>query len=368
MSKRDQEATFEVKTPQRSEQKLFAKENEDHFLLKAYGRHMHHRYMEWEVDQNHPLAGLLNQLPRQFFFSGEFVNEESNNIRLILKHVDPTGQALVIDAGTLISPQVDLLMEHAKCSSFGLGSESVYDESVRRGKELTAEQLEFGEAVSSRGQRVGIHSLIEENVFPALSKDFLRKDVEVKFYKLALYEPGGHFQVHRDTVHDPDHKATLLIEVYNKHLGGNLVLEKDDKRVNWDLSWDPASYDEESKKAAREIFLRWCLFYTDVEHQVETVTAGIRMVLQFDVLIHPNKTGKADEIKKEDSKYGYNFFGFKDIFSDIKPAIKDNELLLPQKEIFQEIHEVLANIISEKHAIAIPLIIFIRQRLLHLRN
>ncbi len=40
--------------------------------------------------------------------------------------------------------------------------------------------------------------------------------------------------------------------------------------------------------------------YAGVEHEVETVTAGIRMVLQFDVLIHPNKTGKAEEKEKKD--------------------------------------------------------------------
>eukprot|EP01040_Poterioochromonas_malhamensis_P013958 gene13958-15413_t len=99
---------------------------------------MQHTYMGWEVDQNHPLE-LLKQLPRQFFFSEVFADEAFNKIRLNLKHVDPSGPAQVIDAGSLISPHVNLLMEHAKCSSFGLGSESVYDESIRRGKELTAE-------------------------------------------------------------------------------------------------------------------------------------------------------------------------------------------------------------------------------------
>jgi hypothetical protein len=51
------------------------------------------------------------------------------------------------------------------------------------------------------------------------------KPVEVCFYKLALYEQGGHFASHRDTSHSDDHLGTLLVEVPSPHTGGRLVLE-----------------------------------------------------------------------------------------------------------------------------------------------
>ncbi len=187
--------------------------SEDHNLLKAYRRSCC-RSWGWKVDQKHGLAILLNQLPQELFLNGEFQNKLSRSIPLTLKHLDSTkGIVRAIDAGTLASPNVDVLLEYARGSSFGRGSATVYDENVRRGKELTAEQLELGEVEGPNGEKMGLNSLIRSDILSTLSKDFLRGEVEVKFYKLAIYEPGGHFQVHRDTVHDSDHKATLLIEI-----------------------------------------------------------------------------------------------------------------------------------------------------------
>jgi hypothetical protein len=52
-----------------------------------------------------------------------------------------------------------------------------------------------------------------------------------KFSKLAIYEPGGHFHAHRDTVRSHDHQGTLLIEVRSLRTSGDLVLEHNGKEV-----------------------------------------------------------------------------------------------------------------------------------------
>eukprot|EP01040_Poterioochromonas_malhamensis_P005657 gene5657-6080_t len=342
--------------------------SEDHYLLKAYRRSCR-RNRGWKVDQQHGLAKLLNQLPQELFLNGEFQNKLSRSIPLTLKHPDPlTGQLRTINAGTLASPNVDVLLEHARDSSFGRGSATVYDENVRRGKELTAEQLELGEVEGPKGEKMNMNSLIEGDILSTLSKDFLRGEVEVKFYKLAIYEPGGHFQVHRDTVHDPEHKATLLVEVYSEHRGGKLVLEKDGKRVDWILSSNVKRKKEENED---EPMLRWCLFYTDVEHQVETVTAGVRMVLQFDVLVHPEIEDNNQEARQnlkviinndKDKEVEYHTYDtddsdseYPDIFKNVKPVIHENRLIQPQTNVLQQIRAQLKEIVTEEHAIAIPL-------------
>jgi hypothetical protein len=46
-------------------------------------------------------------------------------------------------------------------------------------------------------------------------------------------------------------------------------------------------------------YLKWIMFYTDVEHRVEPVLSGTRMVLQYDVMIPPPsslKKRKFDEL------------------------------------------------------------------------
>eukprot|EP01040_Poterioochromonas_malhamensis_P005655 gene5655-6078_t len=184
---------------------------------------------------------------------------------------------------------------------------------------------------------MNMNSLIEGDILSTLSKDFLRGEVEVKFYKLAIYEPGGHFQVHRDTVHDPDHKATLLVELYSEHKGGKLVLEKDGKRVDWMLSCNVKRKKEENED---EPMLRWCLFYTDVEHRVKKVKSGVRIVLQFDVLVKQIWEKEDKTLHKNDS---------------VQPVIHENRLIQPQTNVLQQIHAQLKEIVTKEHAIAIPL-------------
>ena len=52
-------------------------------------------------------------------------------------------------------------------------------------------------------------------------KTVLSNGFQLKLYKLAIYQPGGHFQTHRGTVHAADHKMTLLVEVNSEHSGGD---------------------------------------------------------------------------------------------------------------------------------------------------
>jgi hypothetical protein len=54
--------------------------------------------------------------------------------------------------------------------------------------------------------------------------------------RTVIYEPEGHFQTHRDTAHSVDHKATLFLEVKSDHKGGMLTLQKNDMKMNWNLS------------------------------------------------------------------------------------------------------------------------------------
>jgi hypothetical protein len=209
-------------------------------------------------------------------------------------------------------------------SPFGKGENTVFDENVRKGKEIKADQIEF--SVTERGSSrklVSEHPLndfIRERILHCTEKNFLSPDAEVEFYKLAIYEPGGHFQTHRDTVHSADHKATFLLEVRSEHNRGALNLIKNGTTVEWDLSATAVeSHDksqsledefivempeeknetEKTKRAREEDFpLKWILFYTDIEHSIAPVNSGIRMVLQFNVYDRSIKKPETEETQK----------------------------------------------------------------------
>jgi hypothetical protein len=96
--------------------------------------------------------------------------------------------------------------------------------------------------------------LIYSDILRKLPKSFLGYkdkdlvDVTVKFYKLAIYETGGHFEKHRDTIHSNKHKATLLIEVKSYHEGGNLILEKNGSSNVWKTAVKPSESSNEKER------------------------------------------------------------------------------------------------------------------------
>ena len=125
---------------------------------------------------------------------------------------------------------------------------------------------------------------------------FPGREVNVKLYKLAIYEPGGHFDWHMDSTHSDKHHATLLLALNTSWEGGDLVLRRNGVETHVDL--------RPQNPAPSWIELRAVAFFTDTEHRVEPVKFGIRIVLQFDVELERHRTvkTKAREIKTRTRK------------------------------------------------------------------
>jgi len=195
------------------------------------------------------------------------------------------------------------LMKKAKPSFFGKGDEKVYDESVRKGLELLPHQLHLD--ISNLSPML---VQIKKTLFPEAL------EIRLKFAKVAFYSAGGHFDVHRDTVHSKYHQGTVLVEIVSFHKGGDLVLEANGVTHRWSLEGRKSQYkdevldssnsregsektdvmvereeevgekEEEEESCDENISrVKYIAFYTDTSHSVEAVTAGVRAVLQFDV-------------------------------------------------------------------------------------
>ena len=188
--------------------------------------------------------------------------------------------------GTLLQPDVDRIVAIAKPSPFGQGNETVFDDNVRKGLELVASQ--FSIAHEDELLR-GIREQIQQKLFPLLPGG--PEAVTLKRYKMAIYQEGGHFQFHRDSLHADNHQATLLLEVRSAHEGGKFVIDHygdEPKKIEvsvgqeTDNSLFEMSFDESGSVSTP---LKWMAFYTDALHKVERVTSGTRMVIQYDVYI-----------------------------------------------------------------------------------
>jgi hypothetical protein len=197
-------------------------------------------------------------------------------------------------AGTLKNPDINLILQESIVSSFGKGETTVLDPAYRNGKEIPAQNISIPNDYKFCGSS-------EDEISVTM---FIGKTVRLKFYKLAVYEEGGHFDWHRDTTHNDQHHATFLLA------------------LNTGTSSSDATVVDMHPKAGQDgkgIYLRAVAFYTDTEHKVEPVTKGIRIVLQYDVEVvgwGPNES---------DDSEGYKY----EIFSNM-------ESLSQKREPFQE--------------------------------
>ena len=95
------------------------------------------------------------------------------------------------------------------------------------------------------------------------------KDVEVKLYKLLLYEKGGHFAFHQDTEKFDGMFATLIVQLPCSFTGGDYVIRNQGKETRFQLSKNCGSA------------LKYVAHFADCEHSVEAVTSGHRLALVY---------------------------------------------------------------------------------------
>ena len=186
-----------------------------------------------------------------------------------------------IEAGTLFDPKVDVILEKSVQSSFGRGSETVLDPSYHNGREIPAENIKLNDKDQAR-------SYLYDNVKSIM---FLGHTVDIKLYKLAIYETDGHFDWHRDSAHSDKHLATLLVALNTSWEGGELVLGRNEIETPIDLR---------PNRNSDGTYLQVVAFFTDTEHRVEPVKSGIHIVLQYDIeLLKKPRDEEKDEVAKE---------------------------------------------------------------------
>jgi len=89
--------------------------------------------------------------------------------------------------------------------------------------------------------------------------------LELRPYKLVIYQEGGHFSEHRDSVRGENHIGTLVYILNSEFAGGELVVRRNDTEM-W-IS-EPGE---------------WIAMYGDCPHRVNPVTSGTRVSLIFDI-------------------------------------------------------------------------------------
>lgn len=93
-------------------------------------------------------------------------------------------------------------MACATRSCFGKGSETMYDESVRKAREL-------------KGSEIATQYVLQKNVelYKKVRRLLGDRNFTVKLHKLRIYEEGGHFARHKDTERGEGMVASLVVSL-----------------------------------------------------------------------------------------------------------------------------------------------------------
>jgi hypothetical protein len=244
-----------------------------------------------------PIANLLTKVtkllssPAVSFVVGRFHNDDH---LACLMPLQVGGE----DAGTFENPNMDKIMEKSAISPFGKGDKTVVDLDYRNGREIVASDV----VVGGKRDAEQFLSFIEDRVSEFLFRD---KPVKAELYKLTMYGKEGHFDWHRDTTHGDDHHATVLVALNTEWKGGELKLRYEGNTVDVDMHplWKKDAYEEKHFGTVEFIpYFKVVAFYTDIEHKVDPVTEGSRIVLQYDIKVqndqddNNNKSDKGDDL------------------------------------------------------------------------
>jgi hypothetical protein len=154
------------------------------------------------------------------------------------------------------------LYESSETAMAGFGDvkelKTSYDPSIRIGKEITSDKFEVDPLMLKRFQE----SWEESNMIP--------KKTKLKPHKINFYGPNSFFSWHKDTP-DTEMLGTVIVGLYDS--------SNDDAKLEVATSKDKISSWNRSSLG------NWCMFYTDLPHQVTRVTSGLRVTLSFKVFV-----------------------------------------------------------------------------------
>ena len=167
---------------------------------------------------------------------------------------------------------------HLERAPFGKGSDTIIDLNTR-----ACWKMDIGNKVlihpdfapQSSSQQGSILRTIKEKLTPDLG---FSGEIVAQPYQMLIYEKGGMFKPHRDTLRGPNNIGSLVITlpVRGGAKGGNLVLSHEtitSKEGGSKIISCPALDEKDSPQ--------WCAFFTDVVHEVKPVQKGYRVTLTF---------------------------------------------------------------------------------------
>ncbi|EIW85828.1 hypothetical protein CONPUDRAFT_118786 [Coniophora puteana RWD-64-598 SS2] len=175
--------------------------------------------------------------------------------RIDLAHASDTGLAALASA--------------CEPATFGLGEETVLDETYRKAGKL--DRTDF--ATLFNPGDVGISGILHSDLLDS------EKDFTMELYKLNVYSEGAFFKPHLDTPRNENMFGSLVVVFPTPHEGGELVLRhgQGESQNEWTVDFSKELAQASSPSVG------FVAFFSDVEHEVLPVKAGYRVTLTYNL-------------------------------------------------------------------------------------
>ncbi|KAJ2926736.1 hypothetical protein H1R20_g10379, partial [Candolleomyces eurysporus] len=204
------------------------------------------------------------------FCSGTFPLDRSQGGVFFSKGESSDASLINFADENLKDADIAKLVEASQRATFGRGDQDVFDESYRKAWKMDSSQFspQF-DVIHS-----GVMDIVQEQLLH-YEKGGVKLDP--RLYKLNVYGPGSFFKPHVDTPRGNDLFATLVVVLPTVHTGGNLLLGKEGKLLDFDSS--TLVYHPETKAPQ----IAYAAFYSDIEHEVTPVETGYRVTLTYNL-------------------------------------------------------------------------------------
>jgi hypothetical protein len=191
-------------------------------------------------------------------------------------HIDTSRDECFFGSSTVRTLNTAELIAAATPSCFGRGTDTVLDANVRDSLEISADKLKLT-------WRTGLSGL-EEQLNYYIKELCPNRPVLARLYKLVIYQKGGHFDQHRDTVRGDGHIGTVVAILNSEYTGGELEITHGDKT---EVVTGPYN---------------WVAVYGDCLHKINPVTSGTRVSLIYDIYARESVKDTSTVFEEEDDE------------------------------------------------------------------
>ena len=158
------------------------------------------------------------------------------------------------------------LMAAGEHAQRGRGAATIVEAAVSDSQRILAKRLSFDNPAWARELERVVNDEVKKGLGVTAS------DVKAELRNLLIYSKGGHRSRLRDGKKCPGMFGTLVVSLPCIHQGGTLIMQHCGEEHRFETA------------TSNPCRIQWCAFFADVQHEVQPIESGYRVVLVYNLI------------------------------------------------------------------------------------